>query len=1530
MHVYRHRYQFSWGGVIILLLAMLFFVIRPVYAGNPDVPLQTHDIIASCTDASQPVGVVSNGAGTATGSGTFTLTIPGPPLKAYLYWSGSDDTNQNGGDPDVTFSEDGNSHAIHAAASDTYGPSLWDSPSAHFDYTYRVDVTADVTQGTHTYTISDLSGFDVALYGASLVIEYQITDSAHWPQYVALASGQDLAEGDNAPSSGAGTLPIVFTFDDANLDRIATLTSLVGNVHSGDNTEFWVQTGSGTPPSFSYSGDKDIYDTGTKIATDPLGSHKGDYWDNIAVTTTVPANATWLAFQVRSGSPQTPQLNWVGETMQMDAACPKVSVTKQLVTPSDHTALVGDSVSYDVAISNIGNETITHLPMTDTFDSAILQFSSASPTESSHSGGTIVWDDLVTALGNLTPGNTFHVTVNFQAIAVSAPNTTVNTALVHGAQDGDAPPDTAPDATDSDDTLVVNSPGLNLTKSLTTPSSGTATVGDTVVFQILLENTGTTNITTLPLRDTYDASCLTYVSANPSPDSMSSGQLDWNNLGPLATSAQTTITVQFTAAAACDPATNTATAHDVVDENGDPVNVPPSSATVIIEAPTATPTDTPTATPTDTPTAIITSTPTPTPTATPTVTNTPTHTPTQVGTPTPTPTATPTQCYRSIYGHVYEDANLNGSKDNGEAGIGGVLVTIEGPVNSSTLTYNDGTYAFVGVPTGDYTITITPPTGMIATSPNPLHVTMLSPACYVLADQNFGLASATPTPTPTGILTDTPTPTSTATWTPTLTATLTPTPTPLPTATETPTDTPTSTWTPTDTSTPTWTPTHTPTLTPTNTPTTASPLPTPTPTTSVCIEPPDSYEVDNSASQAHWININDPAQQHTLHQAGDEDWVKFEGIVAQQYTITAQNVGAKSNVTMELIDSATSTVVATGDTSITFIPQHRRIYYVRIRPKTPDAVGCGSEYTVAVSANHQITACTLVDAYEPDNRWEDANPIPLDGSPVFHNFAVFSDQDWHYFPAQSGTTYTITTFNLVPPTDTVLELYDPDGVTLLKMNDDAPGVTDLSSQIVWTAPATGRYYFMVRDYTAQGHCSTYEVKLDVGPGRRNTYDPIIEHPAPTPTPTPQPLGCLDGYKIDDLHIGLPGWVIHTHPLGSNTPLLTTTTDGTGYFRFENLTPGRWVVYEEMQERWVPVTVPQFDAPVYAGPDCTRVRFKNRQATTTPTTTPSPYPTMAPTATPTPTTAGNLVLPQLITGGLLHVKGIAVNQRLNRVYVVSRDNNLVYVYNGATNRQLAAIPVCAQPFGIVANPNNDKLYVACFADNKVAVINGGSNTLKTLINVGREPSWLAVQPFTNQVYVTSHADNVVDEIDSTTDRLTHVMHTGAVAPWGIAANPGLNRLYVSTRDSGIVTTFDLSTHHELSSQWFKPFPSGGAPYGLGFNPVTKRLYVAGGLNYAQVAVARADTNGLHRAGMVAIDSMGYDGGGGVVVNPNTNHIFVTSSKSNSVSVIDGATNTVLAIFTTGTDPFAAAINTNTNRIYIGNRRGGSVWVGNDNF
>jgi YVTN family beta-propeller protein len=50
---------------------------------------------------------------------------------------------------------------------------------------------------------------------------------------------------------------------------------------------------------------------------------------------------------------------------------------------------------------------------------------------------------------------------------------------------------------------------------------------------------------------------------------------------------------------------------------------------------------------------------------------------------------------------------------------------------------------------------------------------------------------------------------------------------------------------------------------------------------------------------------------------------------------------------------------------------------------------------------------------------------------------------------------------------------------------------------------------------------------------------------------------------------------------------------------------------------------------------------------------------------------------------------------------------------------------------------------------------------------------------------------------------------------------------------------------------------------------------------------------------------------VAVNPSTNQIYVANYGSGTVSVINGATNTVIATVTVGNEPDAVALNPSTN-------------------
>ncbi|MEI7437298.1 MAG: SdrD B-like domain-containing protein, partial [bacterium] len=103
-------------------------------------------------------------------------------------------------------------------------------------------------------------------------------------------------------------------------------------------------------------------------------------------------------------------------------------------------------------------------------------------------------------------------------------------------------------------------PGLTVQKTLISPASGQALIGDTLQFQILIINSGSTTQSTVSVVDTYQSSGIAYQSALPAADTNVAGRLTWNNVGPLNPGQQVALNVYLTATNGLNPATNTAVA----------------------------------------------------------------------------------------------------------------------------------------------------------------------------------------------------------------------------------------------------------------------------------------------------------------------------------------------------------------------------------------------------------------------------------------------------------------------------------------------------------------------------------------------------------------------------------------------------------------------------------------------------------------------------------------------------------------------------------------------------------------------------------------------------------------------------------------------------------------------------------------------------------------------------------------------------------------------------------------------------------
>lgn len=106
----------------------------------------------------------------------------------------------------------------------------------------------------------------------------------------------------------------------------------------------------------------------------------------------------------------------------------------------------------------------------------------------------------------------------------------------------------------------------------------------------------------------------------------------------------------------------------------------------------------------------------------------------------------------------------------------------------------------------------------------------------------------------------------------------------------------------------------------------------------------------------------------------------------------------------------------------------------------------------------------------------------------------------------------------------------------------------------------------------------------------------------------------------------------------------------------------------------------------------------------------------------------------------------------------------------------------------------------------------------------------------------------------------------------------------------------------------------APYAYVVNPCTS----SSGCNNGTVSVVNAATDATVGS-PIAVGNLPY----GVATSPDGSHVYVTNSGSNSVSVIDAATNSVVATVNVGTSPYGVAISPDGKHVYVANACGTSA-------
>lgn len=130
----------------------------------------------------------------------------------------------------------------------------------------------------------------------------------------------------------------------------------------------------------------------------------------------------------------------------------------------------------------------------------------------------------------------------------------------------------------------------------------------------------------------------------------------------------------------------------------------------------------------------------------------------------------------------------------------------------------------------------------------------------------------------------------------------------------------------------------------------------------------------------------------------------------------------------------------------------------------------GSEVNIVSSAIEP-------DIYEIDDTYSQASVIDIDDPEVqSHNFYYEGDPDWTAFYGLSGETYVLKTQNPGSNCDTVIDLYDGDGATLLD-SKDAYGKGEGES-FNFDCAKDSIYYVKVHEYYSDfGENTEYELRV---------------------------------------------------------------------------------------------------------------------------------------------------------------------------------------------------------------------------------------------------------------------------------------------------------------------------------------------------------------------------------------------------------------------------------------------------------------------
>ena len=173
-------------------------------------------------------------------------------------------------------------------------------------------------------------------------------------------------------------------------------------------------------------------------------------------------------------------------------------------------------------------------------------------------------------------------------------------------------------------------------------------------------------------------------------------------------------------------------------------------------------------------------------------------------------------------------------------------------------------------------------------------------------------------------------------------------------------------------------------------------------------------------------------------------------------------------------------------------------------------------------------------------------------------------------------------------------------------------------------------------------------------------------------------------------------------------------------------------------------------------------------------------------------------------------GLALDDKKSLLYVVTKEDNSLYVLDVKTKAVLQKTALGAEAYTCLLSPDASRLYISLWGGDKVVVYDTRNDRLVDSIAVGDNPNDLCLSHNGRYLYVANANDNTVSVIDCKQSKVLETLNT-AVFPTqlsgttsnSVALGGDDKTLYVANADNNCLAVFDVSTPGSSHSLGFVP-------------------------------------------------------------------------------------------------------------------------------